>query len=105
ITHPAFPEERLYRTGDWVRWLPDGNLEFCGRMDQQVKIRGHRIELEEVEGAILATLPVAETAVIAHRDEQGHSMLVAYVVPKDKEIIEKRPVFSEVLSQWRKSLK
>ena len=53
------PGARLYRTGDLARWLPDGNLEYVGRMDDQVKIRGYRIELGEVESALRAVVGVA----------------------------------------------
>ncbi|TOF84842.1 AMP-binding protein, partial [Vibrio parahaemolyticus] len=49
IENPFKPGETLYRTGDLARWLPDGTIEYAGRIDDQVKIRGHRIELEEIE--------------------------------------------------------
>ena len=100
VTHPELPEERLYRTGDLVRWLADGTLEFCGRIDQQVKIRGNRIELEEVEGALVSMLPIAEAAAAAHRDSQGHSMLVAYVVPNDPDVGGRPPI-----AEWKKTLR
>ncbi|MDM8560647.1 non-ribosomal peptide synthase/polyketide synthase [Candidatus Parabeggiatoa sp. HSG14] len=72
---------RLYKTGDLARYLPDGNLEFLGRIDNQVKIRGFRIELGEIE-AILAGHPsVRETVVIDRTDTQGTKRLIAYLVP------------------------
>lgn len=75
------PHSRLYKTGDLVRWLPDGNIEFLGRRDHQVKIRGHRIELGEIE-SVLAHHPAVREAVAVARTEGGREpRLVAYAVP------------------------
>ncbi|WP_430152768.1 non-ribosomal peptide synthetase, partial [Paenibacillus jamilae] len=72
--------ERMYRTGDLARWMPDGNIEYLGRIDHQVKIRGYRIELGEVEAQILKVEDVQEVIVLAQADEQGQNQLVAYYV-------------------------
>ncbi|RKG92068.1 non-ribosomal peptide synthetase [Corallococcus terminator] len=78
----ASPGSRLYRTGDFARHLPDGNLEFLGRQDKQVKIRGFRIELGEIEEALLAHPTLLEAVVVARNEPLGRR-LVAYVVPRE----------------------
>ncbi|MEM7305306.1 MAG: amino acid adenylation domain-containing protein [Planctomycetota bacterium] len=79
----AGPGERLYRTGDRVRFEADGRLSFLGRVDGQVKVRGHRVELGEVEQALLAHTAVAEAAVLRREREDGGDYLAAYVVASD----------------------
>ena len=82
------PGARLYKTGDWARYLSDGNIEFLGRADHQVKVRGFRVELEEVEAVLDQHCGVRETVVMAREDRQAVSHhrtptkhLAAYVVP------------------------
>jgi len=74
------PGGRLFKTGDLVRWRADGNIEFLGRRDRQVKVRGFRIELEEIETALLSHPAMKEVAVVAHQAEDGNQRLVVYLV-------------------------
>ena len=76
---------RLYKTGDLVRYLPDSNIEYIGRIDKQVKIRGFRIELGEIETVIARHPDIQEVAVIDREDTPGEKKLAAYLVPKDRE--------------------
>ncbi|MEH2001258.1 MAG: amino acid adenylation domain-containing protein [Nostoc sp.] len=75
------PKARLYKSGDLARYLPNGELEYLGRIDQQVKIRGFRIELGEIEAALTQHLAVRETVVVIREDDPDNKRLVAYIVP------------------------
>ncbi|MBW4434726.1 MAG: thioester reductase domain-containing protein [Pelatocladus maniniholoensis HA4357-MV3] len=76
------PKARMYKTGDLVRYLPDGNIEFLGRIDQQIKIRGFRIELGEIEVTLKQHPTVQDAAVLARENSFGDKQLVGYFVPK-----------------------
>lgn len=75
---------QLYRTSDLARYLPDGTIEYIGRIDHQVKIRGFRIELGEIEAALHLHPAVREAVVVAREDKSGEKALVAYIVPTDE---------------------
>ena len=74
---------RLYKTGDLGKWLPDGNIEYLGRIDDQVKIRGYRIELGEIENLLRQHEQVQQAVVLAKEDHDGNKLLIGYLVAQD----------------------
>jgi len=82
VDNPGNPGERIYRTGDVARWLPDGNVEYLGREDHQVKIRGLRIELGEIENTIRDYPGIADCVCIARKYSESVTLIIAYVVCK-----------------------
>ncbi|MEU8896756.1 amino acid adenylation domain-containing protein [Nocardia sp. NPDC048505] len=80
VAHPYLPGERMYRTGDVVRWTPTGEVEYVGRSDFQVKIRGFRIELGEIDAALASFETVDFAVTVGHKNAAGAATLVAYVV-------------------------
>uniref|UniRef100_UPI0032163CAE amino acid adenylation domain-containing protein n=1 Tax=Clostridium sp. TaxID=1506 RepID=UPI0032163CAE len=80
VDNPFESGTKMYKTGDLARWLPDGNIEFLGRIDNQVKIRGFRIELGEIENSLMQNESVKETVVVAKENKDGEKYICAYVV-------------------------
>ncbi len=89
---------RLYKSGDLARYRPDGNLEFLGRIDHQVKLRGFRVELEEIEAALNQHPAVRESVVIVREDVPGDKRLVAYLVTQDQQPLNTRELRASVLA-------
>ncbi|MGP4086244.1 amino acid adenylation domain-containing protein [Streptomyces sp. KR55] len=101
----AEPGARMYRTGDRVRWTTDGNLEFLGRADGQIKIRGHRIEPGEIESAFMACPGIAQAAVLVREDHRNVKRLVAYLVAEagtdaDAAVAEARTRIADTLPDY-----
>ncbi|MCK4359258.1 MAG: amino acid adenylation domain-containing protein [Candidatus Cloacimonetes bacterium] len=94
LTHERFiinpftkiSRDKLYKTGDLGRYMPDGNIEFLGRIDYQVKIRGFRVELEEIEAMLKQHPDVRQTVVVTRNEQPENKYLVAYVVSKKKQV-------------------
>ncbi len=101
VEDPFALGQRMYRTGDLARWLPDGNIEFLGRIDHQVKIRGFRIELGEIEAELLKHPDIKEALVLAKNDVSGGKYLCAYVVTEQElEIAEIREHLAKGLPDY-----
>ena len=96
-----FGEGRMYKTGDLARWLPDGNIEYLGRIDEQVKIRGFRIELGEIESKIREIESIKDCAVIAKADSTGDKAIYAYYTSEEEvSVSEIRDRLSESLPEY-----
>ena len=103
VDHPFRPGEKLYRTGDLVRWLGDGNLEYLGRMDNQIKLRGFRIELGEIEVVLEQQPGIEQAVVVVHSDAAGEQRLSGYFVARDGAAIDPtslREALSHKLSDY-----
>ncbi len=91
----------VYRTGDMAKWLDDGNIEFLGRADYQVKVRGFRIELGEIENSLLSYKPVKECIVIVNEDSKGSKYICAYIVSdRDLTAVELRDYLTDMLPEY-----
>ncbi len=82
VPDPFLHKQKIYRTGDYGKWLKDGNIFFVGRNDDQIKIRGHRIELGEIQKALLSQSGVESASVVVHSSPNGQNKLVAYLVTR-----------------------
>lgn len=96
-----FAEGRLYKTGDLTRFLPDGAIEYLGRIDNQVKVRGFRIELGEIESTLIQQVTVKQAAVVVHEDKYGDKELVAYVIGNPDAISENTDTTSDYVALWQ----
>jgi len=101
VDNPFEPGTKMYKTGDLARWLPDGNIEFLGRIDNQVKIRGFRIELGEIESRLLQHENIKEAAVLVKGDKENEKYICAYVVSEKKlEELDLRGHLKETLPEY-----
>lgn len=101
VAGPGGPQEKIYKSGDLARWLPDGDLEFLGRLDRQVNIRGFRIELREIEACLLADEDIKEVAAVAREDEPGTKYIAAYfVADREKSVKELRTFLLRTLPPY-----
>jgi amino acid adenylation domain-containing protein len=100
VSSPFHPGERLYRTGDLVRYLPDGRVDYLGRIDHQVKIRGFRIELGEIEAALLKDGRYKEAVAVVREEVSGQKRLVAFLIPAEPGGAVHVAEQKEVLRKW-----
>ncbi|TRV25851.1 MAG: non-ribosomal peptide synthetase [Microcystis flos-aquae Mf_WU_F_19750830_S460] len=103
INNPFNPSERLYKTGDLGRYLADGDIEYLGRIDNQIKIRGFRVELGEIENVLIQHSAIDSAAVILSQDQLGDKQLIAYVVPHltSEDPLEQEKTQQEYLALWK----
>ncbi|MCB1123428.1 MAG: AMP-binding protein, partial [Verrucomicrobiae bacterium] len=95
----GLPERRIYRTGDLGRYLPDGNLEFLGRIDRQVKLRGLRLELSEIEALLRQCAGVQDAIALVREDTPGDQRLVAYVTGKNQTVLDPSTLMDQIRRQ------
>ena len=88
VPSPFIPGERIYKTGDIVRWYPEGDIEYIGRLDGQVKINGYRIELAEIENRLLKYDGISEAVVIDRVDSKGNKYLCSYIVSENEAVFQ-----------------
>ncbi len=96
IEHPYKPAERLYKSGDLARWLPDGNIEFRGRADNQIKIRGFRVELDEIEATISEIDEVVETVIKPVKVQEGNYSLIAFLNVTEKFNLDTKAIVTHI---------
>ncbi len=99
VADPFVPGERMYRTGDLVKWV-NGGIEYIGRIDQQVKVRGYRIELSEIEVQLAQLSEVQDAAVTAAKDKGGNTAIAAYVTPETADIEALKSSLKETLPDY-----
>jgi amino acid adenylation domain-containing protein len=98
IDNPFAPGERMYRTGDVCRRLPEGELEYLGREDEQVKFHGYRVELQEIQWALKKHPQIRDCVVVVSKDKHGHDLLLAYYVSRQElEVAQLRTFLSAIL--------
>jgi hypothetical protein len=94
VSNPFTPNTRMYKTGDLARWLPDGTIEFLGRVDRQIKIRGFRVELGEIENHLSEHEKIKESVVIVREKEREKYLIAYYESEKEIEVLELRNYLS-----------
>ncbi|MBL8001794.1 MAG: amino acid adenylation domain-containing protein [Flavobacteriales bacterium] len=105
IPDPFNPGGQLYRTGDLVRWLSDGTIEFIGRTDDQVKVRGFRVEIGEIESAIEGIEGIKDRVVMARADGPGEKQLVCYLLPTTSQVAQDPLLEEELIGRTREHLR